>query len=549
MLQHLRVENFAIIDHLEVDFEQGLTTITGETGAGKSILLGALKLVLGERADLKSLKNQSSKGIIEATFDISKLNLKSFFEDHELDFENETIIRRELLVSGKSRAFINDTPVNIATLQSLSDQLIDIHSQFNTAKILDNQFQLQIVDAYAQHQSILDEYQQNFLNYQQTKTEIEDLKNQLQQLSNDRDYKAFLLQELDDANLVSDELEDLENESKTLSHAEEIILHLNDAFQNLENEQGLIANLREIQQKFTKIETYSDEFTNLSERISSARIELEDISNEIENKVNSLEANPERLLEVNERIDLIQNLFRKHQVQSIQELLVIQDELTQQTSGFEHIQQSIEEKEKSLEKIDKTLNDLAEKLHQNRQKSLPKVQDYIHQTLTQLGMSNAQLSINLIKIDAFNKTGKDKIEFLFSANKGIEPRDLEKAVSGGERSRLMLAIKKLLAEHLKLPSLILDEIDTGISGKVANDTGLVMKEMAQNMQLLVITHLPQVASKGNQQYKVYKSSDENSTTTQIKVLNEEERLNEIAQMISGSSITESALDQAKALMN
>lgn len=548
MLQHLRVENFAIIDHLEVDFEQGLTTITGETGAGKSILLGALKLVLGERADLKSLRNQESKGIIEATFDLSKLNLRAFFDEHELDYDDETIIRRELLVSGKSRAFINDTPVTIASLQELADQLIDIHSQFNTAKILDNEFQLQIVDAYAQQQTTLATYQLQFEKYQQTKNDILRLTQTLQQLANDRDYKQFLLQELDEAKLQLNELEDLETESKSLTHAEEIILQLNDAYQLLENEQGILSNLREVQSKISRVENFADQLSNLQQRMQAVRIELDDISGEIEKQVQHFEANPERLSFLNERIDLIQNLLRKHQVSTVADLLAIQQQLNEETASLDDIQQAIKAKETILLELENQLEGLATSLHNNRQISLEAVETYIHQTLEKLGMPNARLQIELTKVDSFTKTGKDKIAFLFSANKGIEPRDLEKAVSGGERSRLMLAIKKLLAEHLNLPTLILDEIDTGISGKVANDTGLVMKEMAENMQLLVITHLPQVASKGNHQYKVYKSNDDETTKTQIKPLNKTERLNEIAQMISGSTITESALEQAKMLM-
>lgn len=549
MLQSLRVTNFAIIDELEVEFEKGLTTITGETGAGKSILLGALKLVLGDRADMKSLKNQENKGIIEATFQIKELDLQTFFSEYELDYDPETIIRRELLPSGKSRAFINDTPVNINTLQKLSEQLIDIHSQFNTAKIIENDYQLHILDAFAQDQKEIKSYQKDFTTYSSLQNELERLKSQRQEMANNHDYNVYLLEELSQAELKKDELESLEVEAKTLNHAEDILLNLAEITQRFEGDEfGLLAVLREAEQKLDKISSFSEDFSTLHKRLISVRIELEDVQQELEEELSSLEANPERLNEINERLDLLQNLLRKHQVQTIDELLVIEENLAQQSFGLENIEESIAKKEKELIALENLLEEKAQKLHTTREKSIPKVEKYLMNTLQQLGMPNAVLTIHLQTLTRFTSTGKSKVEFLFSANKGLEPKNIEKAVSGGERSRLMLAIKKLLAEHLHLPTLILDEIDTGISGKVANDTGLVMKEMAKNMQLLVITHLPQVASKGNQQYKVYKTTSENSTSTQIKKLNHQERLNEIAQMISGSTVTPSALEQAETLM-
>lgn len=549
MLQSLRVTNFAIIDELEVEFEKGLTTITGETGAGKSILLGALKLVLGDRADMKSLKNQKNKGIIEATFQIKELDLQTFFSEYELDYDPETIIRRELLPSGKSRAFINDTPVNINTLQKLSEQLIDIHSQFNTAKIIENDYQLHILDAYAQDQKEIKSYQKDFTTYSSLQNELERLKSQRQEMANNHDYNVYLLEELSQAELKKDELESLEVEAKTLNHAEDILLNLAEITQRFEGDEfGLLAVLREAEQKLDKISDFSEDFSTLHKRLISVRIELEDVQQELEEELSSLEANPERLNEINERLDLLQNLLRKHQVQTIDELLAIEENLAQQSFGLENIEESIAKKEKELIALENILEEKAQKLHTTREKSITKVEKYLMNTLQQLGMPNAVLTIHLQTLTRFTSTGKSKVEFLFSANKGLEPKNIEKAVSGGERSRLMLAIKKLLAEHLHLPTLILDEIDTGISGKVANDTGLVMKEMAKNMQLLVITHLPQVASKGNQQYKVYKTTSKNSTSTQIKKLNHQERLNEIAQMISGSTVTPSALDQAETLM-
>lgn len=549
MLQSLRVTNFAIIDELEVEFEKGLTTITGETGAGKSILIGALKLVLGERADMKLLKNQENKGIIEAIFQIKDLGLQTFFSEHELDYDQETIIRRELLPSGKSRAFINDTPVNINLLQKLSEQLIDIHSQFNTAKIIENNYQLHVLDAYAQDQLDIQSYQKEFTSYSLLQNEVELLKTQRQEMANNHNYNAYLLEELTKAELKKHELECLEEEAKTLSHAEDILANLAETSHLFQDEEfGLLTVLREVEQRLNKISSFSENLSTLYNRLLTARIELEDVQQDLEGELSSFEANPERLIEINERLDLLHNLLRKHQAQTIEELLEIEEKLAEQNFGLENIEETIARKEKDLVKLENLLEQKSLKLHKTREQSIPKVEKYIMQTLRQLGMPNAVLSIRLQTLPRFTSTGKSKVEFLFSANKGSEPKNIEKAVSGGERSRLMLAIKKLLAEHLQLPTLVLDEIDTGISGKIANDTGLVMKEMAKNMQLFVITHLPQVASKGNNQYKVYKTIDKNSASTKIKKLDHQERLNEIAQMISGSSVTDSALEQAKALM-
>lgn len=550
MLKTLRVNNFAIIDQLEIDFHQGMTTITGETGAGKSILLGALKLVLGERADLKALKNVDEKCIIEAVFEIKNLELNDFFEENDLDYEDESILRRELLPSGKSRAFINDTPVKVSILQELSELLIDIHSQFNTPKIFEADFQLSMLDIYGENKDLLKEYKKDFNHYISTKKKIKDAQNSLENQSQDLEYKLHLWEELNNASLKNEELEELEIEIKSLSNVEEIISTLNETYQFLEHpEMGIISQLNEASNKLNKISDYNSQYNYIYERLISSKIELQDISGEMSSLIDSTEINPERLQEITDRYDLIHKLLRKHNVISVEELIAKRDELESQTSGFDNLSDLIIHLNKELNSISEKLEKQVIKIRKNRISSIEIIRKNILNTLSQLGMENSQLTIQLNETTDFTATGKDEVLFLFSANKGMEPRIFEKSVSGGERSRLMLAIKKLLATHQHLPTLILDEIDTGISGKVANETGKVMQTMAENMQLLVITHLPQVASKGNYQLKVYKEVVNETTQTNVIELSQQQRLEEIAQMISGSELTDAAINQAKELMN
>lgn len=549
MLKTLRVNNFAIIDQLDIDFQPGMTTITGETGAGKSILLGALKLVLGERADLKSLKNSNEKCIIEAVFDIKNLGLQDFFEEYDLDYEDESILRRELLPSGKSRAFINDTPVKITDLHLLSEQLIDIHSQFNTPKIFEHDFQLSMLDIYGENKELLKRYSKIFAEYSSIKKKIKEAQDSLENQTQDLDYKLHLWEELSNANLKEDELENLETEIKALSNVEEILSTLGEAYQFLDHpEMGIVSQLNEASNKINRITSFSPAIENLYERMISSKIELDDIASELQSTIDATELNPEKLMELNERFDLLHRLLRKHNSTTISELIEVRDLLETQTSGFDNLSDLIIQLTKQQNQLSDQLEKLAVEIRENRLGSIETIRENILSTLSFLGMENSQLVIQLEELSEFMPTGKDQVHFLFSANKGMEPRVFEKSVSGGERSRLMLAIKKLLATHTHLPTLILDEIDTGISGKVANETGKVMQSMADNMQLLVITHLPQVASKGNFQMKVYKEVIDEMTQTNVIQLSEEERLKEIAQMISGSAISEAALDQARELM-
>ena len=550
MITSLTIENFALIEKLSVKFSDGFSVVTGETGAGKSIILGALKLVLGERADLKTLKNEKEKCIIEAIFNIKELELQAFFEEHDLDYEDESILRRELLPSGKSRAFINDTPVKVSILHELSELLIDIHSQFNTPKIFEADFQLSMLDIYGDNKELLKEYKAVFLNYIAIKKKIKEAQNSLENQSQDLEYKLHLWEELNNASLRIGELETLESEIKSLSNVEEIISTLNETYQFLEHpEVGIVSQLNEASNKLNRITDFSNEYKSIYDRLNSSKIELQDISGEMSHLIESTEMNPERLLELTERFDLIHKLLRKHDVLTIEDLIEKREQLETQTSGFDNLSDLIIHLNKELNLISDKLEKLSLKIRKNRFASIDTIRENILSTLSQLGMENSQLMIQLNETSDFTLTGKDEVLFLFSANKGMEPRVFEKSVSGGERSRLMLAIKKLLATHQHLPTLILDEIDTGISGKVANETGKVMQEMSQNMQLLVITHLPQVASKGNHQLKVYKEVVDETTKTNVKELSQTERLSEIAQMISGSELTDAALNQAKELMN
>lgn len=549
MLTRLSVSNFAIIDELQLQFGKGLTIITGETGAGKSILLGALKLVLGERADIKQLNNPEKKSIIEAVFDISKLNLNSFFEENELDYEAESILRRELLPSGKSRAFINDTPVTLDILQGLSEQLIDIHSQFSTANLLDEKYQMQILDAYANQIPQINQYKQIFLKRNQKKTELKKLEDKLHSKSQESDYQSFLLNELIEANLQQNELEELEQEQKELQHTDEIQKVLGEIYAKLDTpELGVISQLNEVVSGIQRISLYANDLESISERINSAKIELQDIQNEIQIKSGRMESNPERLDEVNERLNLIHSLLVKHRVNSVEELIEIKSNLETENSDFESLEIQINSIQKEIISIENELKSLSEKISKGRNKVIPQVENALLETLAKLGMENSSMKIELNSSENFTVNGADEINMLFTANKGSSLKPIGKSVSGGERSRLMMAIKKLLSSHLDLPTLILDEVDTGVSGKVADEVGKLMQEMSQEMQLMSITHLPQVAAKGQHHLKVHKKTENNLTKTIVRELNNDERILEIAELISGSNISESAKQQARELL-
>lgn len=549
MLTRLSVSNFAIIDELRLELGNGLTIITGETGAGKSILLGALKLVLGERADLKQLNNPEKKCVIEAIFDIANLNFRPFFEENELDYDSEVILRRELLPGGRSRAFINDTPVTLDVLQKLSEQLIDIHSQFSSENLLDEKYQLQILDAYARQFQLTEAYKKNYSERNRKRNELLQFENQLRIKSQESDYKSFLWNELKDSHLEPYELKRLEQEQKELQHVDEIQKILAETYGKLEMpELGIISRLNEISSGLQRISSYSDDLNTLWDRINSVRIELSDVQDEIQSRISHTESTPERLEEITERLNVLHSLMLKHRVNTIEELMQIQNELKTENADFNSLENKIETTKQEIKALENQLKSDAEKISSGRKKVIPEVENTLLNTLSRLGMENSSMKIELNHDKDFNPSGTDEINMLFTANKGSALKPIGKSVSGGERSRLMLAIKKLLSSHLQLPTLILDEVDTGVSGKVADEVGRLMQEMGSEMQLISITHLPQVAAKGKHHFKVMKKTENNLTKTIVKELNPEERIMEIAELISGSDISENAIHQARVLI-
>lgn len=550
MITSLTIENYALIERLSVSFSDGFSVITGETGAGKSILLGALGLVLGNRADLSSLKNKAEKCVIEAHFDLSKQDLQSFFDQMDWDFDAHTILRREILPSGKSRAFVNDTPVNVSDLQELGEQLIDIHSQNETQELYSDAFQFQILDAVAKNEELLSNYQLLLKKYRTAQTDCDQLKQDLGNRLKEQDYNAFLLEELTAAQLQVDEQENLEAQLEKLSNVEQIQLQLGKVLQLTQSDQfGLIIQLKEAKSALQKIASFSNEYENLLERITSLLIEMDDVEKELESMVDHVQADPEMLEQISQKLQLIYALQKKHQVSSIEELLAIQETLSSQALSLTTLESQIANLEAWMVSAEKELNDFANSLHQNRIKAIPKVAEKIESIISDLGMPNAKFTIEVSPQEQFLTNGKDKITFLFAANKGTEFGLLKKIASGGEMSRIMLAVKALMAEHMQLPTLILDEIDTGVSGEIAHKMGEIMKNMSQNRQLFAITHLPQIAGKGKRHFRVYKTMEGDTTATQLKELNTEERIIEIAQMLSGNTITEAAMGQAQALLN
>jgi DNA repair protein RecN (Recombination protein N) len=550
MIVFLSIENFALIEKLSVRFSDGFSVITGETGAGKSILLGALGLVLGKRADLSSLKNKEEKCIIEAHFQLKNYNLKSFFDDNDLDYEEETIIRREILPSGKSRAFINDTPVNLNELQELSNFLIDIHSQHQTQELSEDGVQFQIIDSVASNEVILNEFCIQLKEYKKIKSEIKLKRELLLSFSKEQDYNSFLLEELLAAKLKSGEQELLESQFEKLNNVELINENLSRILSLSNQDQfGVIQGLKEIKVSIQKIASYSQDFSDLSERISSLLIEFDDIANEISDLAESIHSDPVELQLLNEKLQLIYSLQKKHQVNSVDELLVIQNELDSKVVSSVTLESEISSLEKQLQNTESTLDDLAATLHNNRIKSIPVLTKKMEDILSNLGMVNARFDIQLIQKEVYLNNGKDEIQFLFSANKGSEFGLLKKVASGGEMSRIMLAVKSILSQYSKLPTIIFDEIDTGVSGEIAHKMGEILKGMSSNMQVFAITHLPQIAGKGKEHIKVYKVIKENQTLSELKLLTQEERVLEIAQMLSGSNVTETALNHAKELLN
>ncbi len=534
---------------MNVSFSDGFTTITGETGAGKSILLGGLSLVLGKRADLSTLKNKEQKCIIEAEFEVSKYKLDKFFAEHDLDYEDLTILRREILPSGKSRAFVNDSPVVLDVLKKLGEQLIDVHSQHQTLQLTENEFQLKVIDALAKNEVNLDNYAKRLERFKKAADQLQELLDFQSNSTKEQDYNSFLLQELETVSLKEGMQEELETEYGQLNNVEQILELLSQGHQLMNDEQlGLLGRFSDLKHIFQNLSGYGDSFGELNQRIQSVFIEMDDISGELERLKDGVEANPEKLNEVNTKLQQLYDLQKKHQVASVSELIAIRDELSEKVGLVEDIESKIKEKESEVARMEEETEKWAIKISKARSAVLPKLKKMLQESLYGLGMPSATFKIEVNPSNSFKINGKDNLTFLFSANTGSDFGELKKVASGGELSRIMLTIKSILAEYEHLPTMMFDEIDTGVSGEISNRMGEIMQQMGNTMQVFSITHLPQVASKGKQQFKVFKEEGANGTTTQMKILNADERISELAEMLGGKALSESALAHARQLL-
>ena len=550
MLSDLSIKNYALIDNLQVQFDSGFTSITGETGAGKSVLLGGLALVLGKRVDFSHINDLSKKCIIEASFNVESFNLKSFFENNDLDFEFLTILRREILPSGKSRAFINDSPVNLSLLNALGEKLIDIHSQQQTQELTNDDFQFQVLDALAQNNKTIEDYQLLLKTFKSTQKQLEELKASKLQSQKDRDYHTFLLNELMEVNLQSIDLESIDVEYNTLNNVELIQAELNLANQILGSEDlGIASNLIMLKQVFHKLTDISSSYKTISDRIQSVSIELDDIFNEIESEQSKVDVNPARLIEIDAILQKVHNLFSKHNVKSVQALIDVQSELESKVDSIASLETSIIAAEKSLDSQINKLDKMANMIHKKRKTVVAKLIMQLETILTDLGMPNARFKIEFSPSETYLYNGKDHLDFLLKANKGSKFLSLKKAASGGELSRIMLAIKSILSKYQQLPTIMFDEIDTGVSGEIAHKMGDIMKQMSLSMQVFSITHLPQIAAKGQSHFKVYKQDIKEITVTDLKKLSKDDRVVEIAQMLGGKKVSSSAVAHAKQLLN
>jgi len=543
MLTNLSIKNYALIDGLSVNFKDKLSIITGETGAGKSILLG-------KRADSSTLKNTDKKCVIEAQFSISNYLLESFFKENELDFESETIIRREILPSGKSRAFINDTPTTLQVLQFLSEKLIDIHSQQQTLQLSNTSFQFEIIDAIANNFAKIESYKRGLLLFNQLKNELNQLKVTQEKAKEQYEYNLHLFEELNTANLKVEEQEELEELLDKLNNIEEIKLNLSEAQSiGLKEEIGLQALLISFTNSLNKIASYSKEYKELFDRTFSLKVEFDDIASEIENLNETIDFDPSELEKLNDRLQLIYNLQKKHTVKSIAELLVVKEELSVKVDAVENSSEIITKKEAEVKNVANKIDKLAKTIFQQREKTIPVLVKKLEKSLSNLGMENTRFQFKLAHSNQYFTNGKDELQLLISANKGANFGELKKIASGGEMSRIMLSIKAILSEYLKLPTIIFDEIDTGVSGDISQKMAEIMQQMSDNMQVISITHLPQIAAKGKHHYKVYKEDVANNIVTKLIELTDDERINEIAEMLGGKNITTTAIEHAKELLS
>ena len=546
----LKIKNFVLIDDLEVDFNDGMTCITGETGAGKSILLGGLSLVLGKRADLSSLHDVSRKCVVEAIFQISFYNLKHIFDENDIDYQEETILRREILPKGKSRAFINDTPVNLNVLEEVSLKLIDIHSQNDTSSLLKNEYQFQVLDALANNQMILEEYKQNLLSFKEINKEFLSTKALKEKSIDNYEYKKYLYEELDATHLELGLEERLEDELSILNSVELIQNSMNKTIQSLEAESyGIIDQLEDLQRNNQEISNKSNQFEELFNRVKGSTIELEDISEEYKKIFNSLEVNPQKTEDLKRQIDNLNKLFFKHKVGSVEELLLIKEEINSFLHNSINLDDKLNSIEQEIRKRKISLKEQCLKLSENRKKVISVLEKELKRLVSKMGMDQENFKIELSTSEDFLFNGSDILSFEFSANKGHDFKILKKVASGGELSRIMLAIKTLLSRFKKLPTIIFDEIDTGVSGKISDNIAEIMANLGSSMQVFTITHLPQVAAKGDHHFKVEKKTEGDKSLTKLSYLNTKQRIDEIAMMLSGNKITDTAIAHAKQLMN
>ena len=550
MLRSLYIKNYALIDSLEIDFESGFSVITGETGAGKSIILGALSLILGQRADIKAIKQGESKCVIEGSFDVSAYDLKAFCEEKGIEYDPDSyILRREILSTGKSRAFINDSPVSLTDLKELGGQLIDIHSQHQNLLLSDTRFQMQVVDALAGNKDLLSKYQQAFHQYKQSEKALAELREAVRKSKEEEDYLRFQIESLTEAALQEGEQEELENELETLTHAEDIKSALFKIHSLLsDDDKGIVLGLKEglnTSQQLAKVYARSEE---ISERLQTAYIDLKDLASEMDKLANDVEFNPERLVFIESRLDLIYTLQKKYHVNAVSELLALYEEFKQKIENIESSDQQVEALEKEVHEKSEKVFALAKQLTDSRTSITDSFEKDLTDRVAYLGMPNIRFRSEIITEKHPNIYGSDSVLFQFSANKNVPLQPVAEIASGGEISRLMLCLKSMIAGATALPTIIFDEIDTGVSGEIADKMGEVMREFGKNMQVLAITHLPQIAAKGKAHYKVYKSDDEHTTTTNLVRLSDEERLTEIARMLSGSTVTEAAIQNAKVML-
>lgn len=548
MLKELTISNYALIDKTDLNLDEGMTIITGETGAGKSIMLGALGLILGQRADVQVLLNKEKKCVVEATFDVSKLDLEETFKAEDVEFDQETIIRREIMPNGKSRAFVNDTPVNVSFLKTIGQSLIDIHSQHQNLLIADNSFQLEVIDAVAKDEVEKLEYTTAYKEYKHLIDKEKKLIESNEKLQRDADYMSFQYKELEEAQLRVGELEELETEHSTLINAESIKEALLHATEMIGGEGNVLSMLNSAENKISKIENFLSKDIDAVARIENSRIDLNDLHKSLEGIAERIEYDPERIAEIDRRCDMLNALLKKHHKSEIGELIEIRDELEEKLKIVLDFDTEIEELKKRIKAKEEDLCKKANALSEKRNAAEPSIIETIENYLHGMGMQNAKFIIKHTDAEDYTPSGKDDISFMFAANKNGEPTDIAKVASGGEMSRVMLSIKSLLSKSKSLPTIIFDEIDTGVSGEVADKMGRIMTEISENMQVIAITHLPQVAAKGKTHYRVYKQDTDDRTISNIEKLDNKQRIEEIAKMLSGAQITEAALENAKALM-